>query len=31
MKNTLERIKSRLGDREEHVSDLEARIMKITQ
>ena len=31
MKNTLEIIKSRLGDTEELVSDLEERIMEINQ
>ena len=31
MKNTLERMKSRLRDTEEHISDLEDRVMEITQ
>ena len=31
MKNTLEGMNSRSGDTEEHISDLEERIMKITQ
>ena len=31
VKNTLERIKSRLGDTAEYISDLEDRITKITQ
>ena len=31
MKNTLEEIKSRYGDIQEHISDLEDRIMEITQ
>ena len=31
MKNTLEGMNSRLGDMEEHISDLEDRIMNITQ
>ena len=31
MKNTLEGINSRLGDTEEHISNLENRIMEITQ
>ena len=31
MKNTLERMKSRLCDTEEHISDLEDRVMEITQ
>ena len=30
MKNTLEGINSRLGDTEEHISNLEDRIVKIT-
>ena len=31
MKNTLEGINSRIGDTKEHISDLEDRIMEITQ
>lgn len=31
MKNTLEGMNNRLGDKEEHITDLEDRIMKITQ
>ena len=31
MTNTLEGINSRLGNREEFISDLKARIMEITQ
>jgi len=31
MKNTLEGINSRLGDTEENISDLEDRIVEITQ
>ena len=31
MKNTLEGINSRLGDTEEHISDLEGRKMEISQ
>lgn len=31
MRNTLEKINIRLGDMEDHMSDLEDKIMKITQ
>ena len=31
MKNTLQGMKSRLGDTEKHVSELKDRIMEITQ
>ena len=31
MKNTLEGMNNRLGDKEEHITNLEDRIMKITQ
>ena len=31
MKNTLEEINSRLGDKEEHISELEDKMMEITQ
>ena len=31
MKNTVEGINSRLGDREEHINDLEDRKMETTQ
>ena len=31
MKNTLEGINSRLGGTEEHISDLEDRIMEVTK